>query len=135
MADTATLAPPIVPAATTTDDTETTARGTLEISPRAIERIAEATALQARGVIRQEATFGRGLPKAKAQLAGQRVQLSVEIAVEWGYPLADLAADVRGRLTRTVIALTGLGVDSVSVDISAVELPNTDSQRKLRRVV
>nr|WP_238356606.1 Asp23/Gls24 family envelope stress response protein [Kribbella italica] len=109
----------------------------MEISPRAVERIAEATALLAPGVIRQEATFGRGLPKAKVQLAGQRVRVDVEIAVEWGYPLADLAAEVRGRLTRTINELTGLGVDSVSVDISAVELPTTDSQAKNspRRVV
>ncbi|MEV6413642.1 Asp23/Gls24 family envelope stress response protein [Kribbella sp. NPDC051718] len=112
-------------------------RGRLEISPRAVERIAEATALKARGVFRQQATFGRGLPAAKAQLAGQRVRLDVEIAVEWGYPLADLAAEIRGRITGTVAELTGLAVDAVSVDISAVELPESVNRagKNPRRVV
>ncbi|MEV8377701.1 Asp23/Gls24 family envelope stress response protein [Kribbella sp. NPDC056861] len=133
MADTASLAPPMPMA--TTDVGDAGSRGNLEISPRAIERIAEATAVQADGVLRQEATFGRGLPKAKVQLAGKRVRVDVELAVEWGFPLADLAAEVRGRLNRTIGTLTGLGVDSVSVDISAVELPDTHVQDSPRRVV
>jgi uncharacterized alkaline shock family protein YloU len=112
-------------------------RGRLEISPRAVERIAEATALEARGVLRKEATFGRGLPAAKGQLAGQRVRLEVEVAVEWGYPLAALAAEIRGRIIRTVADLTGLRVDAASVDISAVELPETNIRpgNNPRRVV
>jgi uncharacterized alkaline shock family protein YloU len=48
-----------------------------------------------------------------------------------GYPLADLASEVRGRLAHTVAELTGLGVDRVSVDISAVELPNTETSRRV----
>jgi uncharacterized alkaline shock family protein YloU len=103
-------------------------RGRLDISPRAVERIAEATALQVAGVLRREATFGRGFPRAKAQLAGRRVGLDLEIAVEWGHPLAELAAEARGRVGRAVGDLTGLGVDAVRVDISAVELPDP-SQR------
>jgi uncharacterized alkaline shock family protein YloU len=112
-------------------------RGRLEIGPRAVERIAEATALEARGVLRKEATFSRGLPAAKAQLAGQRVRLDVEVAVEWGYPLAALAAEIRGRIVRTVADLTGLRVDAASVDISAVELPETNVRpgNNPRRVV
>jgi uncharacterized alkaline shock family protein YloU len=131
VADTAFLAPPVLDAATG----DAGSRGSLEISPRAVERIAEATAVQAAGVLRQEATFGRGLPKAKVQLAGQRVRVDVELAVEWGFPLADLAAEVRSRLNRTIATLTGLGVDSVSVDISAVELPDTHAKDSPRRVV
>ncbi|WBQ03881.1 Asp23/Gls24 family envelope stress response protein [Kribbella sp. CA-293567] len=128
MADTATLPPTATSEVLVPTDDGAGDRGSLEISPRAIERIAEVTALRAAGVLRQAATFGRGLPRAKAQLAGQRVQVGLEIAVEWGYPLAELAAEVRGRLTHTITTLTGLGVDSVSVDISAVELPTTGNR-------
>jgi uncharacterized alkaline shock family protein YloU len=106
-------------------------RGQLEISPRVVERIAQIAALEARGVIRQAASFGRGLPKAKAQLTGHRVRLQVEVAVEWGYPLADLAAEIRDRVGQAVVALTGLGLDAVSVDISAVELPAVPVQRRV----
>ncbi|MEU4396781.1 Asp23/Gls24 family envelope stress response protein [Kribbella sp. NPDC023855] len=135
MADTATLAPTGTPGTeSAVPDDGAGDRGRLEIAPRAIERIAEVTALQARGVLRREATLGRGLPKAKAQLAGQRVGLVVELAVEWGYPLAELAAEVRGRVTRAVTDLTGLGIDAVSIDISAVELPSTANPANPRRV-
>jgi uncharacterized alkaline shock family protein YloU len=110
-------------------------RGRLDISPRAVERIAEATALQVQGVLRREATFGRGLPRAKAQLAGRRVGLDLEIAVEWGHPLAELAAEARGRVGRAVADLTGLGVDAIRVDISAVELPDRHRVENPRRLL
>lgn len=120
----------------TTGRTDPGARGRLDLSTRAVERIAEASALRAQGVLRQGATFGHGLPKAKAHLAGQRVRLNVEIAAEWGHPLTELAAEVRGGVARTVTELTGLVVDAVSVDISAVELPTTKrSVPSPRRVV
>ncbi len=106
-------------------------RGWLEISPRVVERIAQVAALEVQGVIRQEATFGRGLPKAQAQYVEQRVVLQVEVAVEWGYPLADLAAEIRDRVGHTVVNLTGLQVDTVSVDISAVELPLEKTSRRV----
>ena len=136
MADTVILAPTATPETeSAVPDNGAGDRGRLEISPRAIERIAEVTAVQVRGAIRREATLGRGLPTAKAQLAGQRVRLDVELAVEWGYPLAELAAEIRGRVTRAITDLTGLGVDAVSIDISAVELPSTDNHANPRRVV
>ncbi|MGY4771244.1 Asp23/Gls24 family envelope stress response protein [Kribbella sp. CWNU-51] len=125
MADTTPLAPAAaIEQATARGGLDPGSRGRLDISPRVVERVAEATALQVHGVLRREATFGRGLPRAKAQLAGRRVGLDLEIAVEWGHPLAELAAETRGRVAQTVADLTGLGVDAVRVDISAVELPD-----------
>ncbi|MEV6283899.1 DUF6286 domain-containing protein [Kribbella sp. NPDC051770] len=115
MADTATLAPP--------DLADAGRRGTLEISPRAVERIAEITALKVEGVVRRPATFGRGLPKARADLAGQRVRVTVELAIEWGHPLDEVAAEVRRVLTHAVPELTGLAVAGVHVDISALAAP------------
>ena len=106
-------------------------RGWLEISPRVVERIAQVVALEVPGAIRQEATFGRGLPKAHAQYVEEQVVLQVEVAVEWGHPLADLAAEIRDRVGRTVVNLTGLEVDAVSVDISAVELPVEKTSRRV----
>ncbi|MFI5730013.1 Asp23/Gls24 family envelope stress response protein [Kribbella sp. NPDC051587] len=127
MADTAALTrPQPLNTAIATTATDPDERGSLEISPRAIERIAETAALQAPAVIRQDATFGRGLPKVKAQQAGRRLRLDVEVAIAWGHPLADTAAEIRNRVATTVADLTGLGVDLVNVDISAVTLSTPD---------
>jgi uncharacterized alkaline shock family protein YloU len=96
-------------------------RGRLEISSRAVERIAEVAAQQVGAVLRQPATFGRGLPHATARVAGQHVRLDLDIAVRWGRPLAETAADVRFLVADNVTKLTGLAVDAVAVDIVTVE--------------
>ena len=96
-------------------------RGRLEISSRAVERIAEVAARRVGAVLRQPATFGRGLPNATAQVAGQHVRLDLDIAVRWGRPLPEIAADVRSLVADSVTELTGLVVDAVAVDIVAVE--------------
>ncbi|MFC0626184.1 Asp23/Gls24 family envelope stress response protein [Kribbella deserti] len=112
-------------------------RGRLDISARAVERIAETCVLESPTVLRQGATFGHGLPKARVQLAGKHLRLDLEIAIAWGHPLAEVAADARSRVTRTVADLTGLGIDAVSVQISAVEVPDSTSREipRPRRVV
>lgn len=111
-------------------------RGRLDISARAVERIAEAAALQVASVTRQTATFGRGLPKAHALLAGNRVRLRVEIAVEWGRPLAEIATQVRSRVADTVADLTALRVDAVNVDITAVPTqPEPNTAQPARRLL
>jgi uncharacterized alkaline shock family protein YloU len=103
-------------------------RGRLEISSRVVERIAEVAARRVGAVVRQPATFGRGLPNAAAQVAGQHVRLDLDIAVRWGRPLAMTAADVRSLVADSVTELTGLVVDAVAVDIVAVETdPHTSA--------
>ena len=96
-------------------------RGRLEISSRAVERIAQVAAQQVGAVLRQPATFGRGLPHATTQVAGQHVRLNLHIAVRWGRPLPETAAEVRSLVADNVTKLTGLVVDAVAVDIVAVE--------------
>ena len=105
------------------DELET--RGRTEIKPRVTERIAEVAATRVPGVARQDATFGRGLPRAEARQAGERVRLQVRIAVLWGRPLAQVAADTRTAVAQQVNALTGLVVDTVDVDIDTV-LPDRE---------
>jgi uncharacterized alkaline shock family protein YloU len=96
-------------------------RGRLVISSRVVTRIAEVAAQRVGAVLRQPATFGRGLPHATAQVAGQHVRIDLHIAVLWGRPLAETAADVRSLVADHVTELTGLVVDAVAVDIVAVE--------------
>jgi uncharacterized alkaline shock family protein YloU len=100
-------------------------RGRTEIKPRVTERIAEVAATRVPGVAQQESTFGRGLPRAEARQAGQRVRLQLRIAVLWGRPLAQVAADTRTAVAEQVNALTGLVVDTVDVHIDTV-LPDRE---------
>ncbi|TCC32155.1 DUF6286 domain-containing Asp23/Gls24 family envelope stress response protein [Kribbella sindirgiensis] len=96
-------------------------RGRLEIAQRAVERIAEITARNHGAVVRRDAVLGRGLPKARAVIAGQRVRIEVQVAAAFGVPLNEVAAEVRRNVAADVERFTGLGVDRVDVDLSAVE--------------
>ncbi|MFF0341405.1 DUF6286 domain-containing protein [Kribbella sp. NPDC004875] len=100
-------------------------RGRLDIAPRAVERIAEITARRHGAVVRRDAVLGRGLPKARAVVAGRRTRIEVQVAAAWGRPLADVAAEVCRAVTDDVERFTGLGVDRVDVDITAVDPPST----------
>ncbi|MGZ0145888.1 Asp23/Gls24 family envelope stress response protein [Kribbella sp. WER1] len=96
-------------------------RGRLEIAQRAVERIAEITARRHGGVVRRDGVLGRGLPKARAVVAGRRTRIELQVAAAWGRPLAEVAAEVQQAVTEDVERFTGLGVDRVDVDITAVE--------------
>ncbi|GAA1598318.1 hypothetical protein GCM10009742_52080 [Kribbella karoonensis] len=91
------------------------------IAQRAVERIAEITARRHGAVVRRDGVLGRGLPKARAVVAGRRTRIEVEVAAAWGRPLEQVAAEVRQAVTEDVERFTGLGVDRVDVDITAVE--------------
>ncbi|MBB5840666.1 Asp23/Gls24 family envelope stress response protein [Kribbella italica] len=107
MADTTTLPAPA-------------ARGRLEIAPKAIEKLAERAALDVAAVIHRGTTFGRGLPKATSNTVGSRVRITLQLAVLWGRPLPEIAAETRAHVATTVAGLTGLAVDLVDVEITAV---------------
>jgi uncharacterized alkaline shock family protein YloU len=85
-----------------------------------VERIAGIAALRVDSVVRQPATFGRGLPNATAKVAGHHVRLDVDVVVRWDRPLPETAAAVRSLVAEHVSELTGLVVDAVAVDIVAV---------------
>ncbi|MFD7155003.1 Asp23/Gls24 family envelope stress response protein [Kribbella sp. NPDC059898] len=102
-------------------------RGRLVIAQRAVERIAEITARRHGAVVRRDSVLGRGLPKARAIVAGRRTRIELQVAAAWGRPLEEVAAELRQAVTEDVERFTGLGVDRVDVDITTVE-PRTSHQ-------
>jgi len=104
-------------------------RGRLEIAQRAVERIVEITARRHPAVSRQAGVLGRGLPKARAVVAGKRVRLELETAISWPHPLDATAADLRQAITAAVEELTGLGVDRADVVITMVDASEVSSSK------
>lgn len=103
-------------------------RGRLTIRHRAVERITEAAALNTPGVHRHGSGLGRlagrDLPRVDVDVAGDHVRADVEVAVEWGRPLAATAIAVRRDVTRALSDHSGLTVDHVTVHIATVISPN-----------
>lgn len=127
VADAATVAPVAEPSSVSHGGD----RGRLDIAQRAVERIAEITARRHGAVVRRDSVLGRGLPKARAVVAGRRARIEVQVAAAWGRPLEEVAAEVREAVTADVERLTGLGVDRVDVDITTVE-PRTTANDATR---
>jgi uncharacterized alkaline shock family protein YloU len=104
-------------------------RGRLTVRDRAVASIATAAALGADGVHRHGSGLsrvaGRELPRVDTFVAGDRVRVDVEIAVQWGRALADTAAAVRRDITAALATQSGLAVDGVTVHVAAVVAPST----------
>ena len=105
-------------------------RGSLQVRGRAIEHLVEAAVLTTPGVRRHgkalSGLIGHDLPRVDAVVAGDHVRTAVEVAAEWGRPLATLSADARGRITTALRDHAGLAVGGVTVHVAAVLPPSTE---------
>jgi uncharacterized alkaline shock family protein YloU len=108
-------------------------RGHLTLRDKAVERIVYAAALEAGGIERESHGLakiaGRELPRAEVVVSGDRVRANVDVAAQWGRPLAATAAEVRDRVTRGLAELGGLTVDAVTVHVRSIVGPQTTPHR------
>lgn len=99
-------------------------RGRTIIENAVLEHIAVHAALEVSGVIATgsdlDKLIGRRLPKAGARVAGTRARVLVEVAAAWPHPVATVAAAVREHVSERLLALTGLQVDAVDVEVARV---------------
>lgn len=108
------------------DSAEVGARGTLVIRDKVVQRIAGYAAVNTPGVVRHSSGLdrvtGRDLPRVASTIAGGHVRATVELAVAWPQPLAQIAAAVRAAVIEQVGTQTGLQVDTVDVAVPSVLL-------------
>jgi len=111
----------------TSSRAEARSRGRLTIAARVVETVATVavnavpgTAADGSGL---DAVVGRRYPKVSADVAGDHATIRVDVAVEWGYPLADTAGAVRDRVRTQVRDLVGVEADTVDVTVARVVLP------------
>lgn len=127
-------AAPVAEHASGLDDAAT--RGSLTIADQVIEKIAVVASGRVDGVAevgsKMEQLVGRGFPRAQARVAGDRVRISVEIAVIWPAVLATVAKEVRDRVSAQVESSVGCHVDAVDVTAGKVVAPVQREVRSLR---
>lgn len=115
---------------------DSVARGSLTIADTVVEKIAVIASGGVDGVAevgsRMERRVGRGFPRAQARVAGDRVRISVEIAVIWPAVLATVAKEVRDRVTTQVGSSVGYQVDAVDVTAGRVVAAVAREVRSLR---
>ncbi|MET0475674.1 MAG: Asp23/Gls24 family envelope stress response protein [Mycobacterium sp.] len=111
-------------------------RGSLTVRNRAVERLSARAALETDGVQQfrrgVDKLTGRELPKISVVVSGDHVRASVEIAIEWGRPLAATTAAVRSRIAQALSTMGGLTVDGVDVHVAGVVPETSATQRTLQ---
>lgn len=119
-------------------------RGSLQVAERVVVAIARAAAMEVPGVAtptqnknaskntggvsgitsqigdQLTSAVGRTLPRAAAQVAGDRARITLEVALIWPHPAATTAAAVRDHVSARLHQYAAITTDSVAVTISTV---------------
>ncbi len=111
-------------------------RGSLWVADKAVERIATHTAALVDGVVQTRSGLdklvGRRLPKASSDVHGDRVRISVDIAVQWPLSVADVARAVRDDVHAAVSHLAAMRVLGVDVSVLQVERRTAAPTRRVQ---
>jgi uncharacterized alkaline shock family protein YloU len=126
---------------TTSVEKLTSSQGTTSIADTVVQKVAGLAAREIRGVYdlgggaaRAFSAIRERIPGATAS-AGQGVSVEVgetqaavdlQILVDYGVPIAELAASVRRNVINAVERMTGLQVVEVNINVSDVHIPGDD---------
>ncbi|MFF8828783.1 Asp23/Gls24 family envelope stress response protein [Streptomyces sp. NPDC015131] len=124
-------------------------RGRTTIADGVVEKIAGLAARDVAGVHAMGSgvsrTFGAvrdrvpgGRPSVtrgvKAEVGEVQAALDLEIVVEYGYPIMDVAGEVRENVISAVERMTGLDVVEVNIAVSDVKLPEDEDDEQESRL-
>jgi uncharacterized alkaline shock family protein YloU len=124
----ATTPVPVVPPGPAPAGDDAAERGSLEIAFTVVRRIAEYAADCSEGTMRtQRRVVGLGLGEAGATARvsgyGDQVDLRLEVPLAYPAPIALTVEAVRGNVRERVETLTGYGVRTLDVTVSALTVP------------
>ncbi|EOD59779.1 Asp23/Gls24 family envelope stress response protein [Amycolatopsis vancoresmycina] len=129
--------------ATTTESALVTKQGTTTIADTVVQKIAGLAAREVRGVhdlgggaARALSAIRDRIPGASASV-GQGVSVEVgekqaavdlQVLVEYGVAIADLARSVRRNVITAIEQMTGLQVVEVNINVTDVHIPGDDEE-------
>ncbi|MFF4652929.1 Asp23/Gls24 family envelope stress response protein [Streptomyces sp. NPDC001380] len=114
-------------------------RGRTTIADSVVEKIAGMTAREVPGIHSLGAGMARTLGAVRDRVPGGRANVSrgvkvevgerqaavdIDVVVEYGVPIAEVAADVRSSVIAAVERMTGLEVVEVNIAVDDVHLPD-----------
>ncbi len=108
-------------------------RGSLEVHPTVVRKVAERAADATPGVVRAPrkiAGIGAGEQGASAKIDGfgNEVDVMLDVALRYPSPVRELTDEMRRRVTDEVHRITGYRVRSVRITVSAL-LPESRTRR------
>lgn len=72
-----------------------------------------------------QSSAGRGV---KVEVGQKQTAIDLQVVVEYGVSITDLAAEVRENVIAAVERMTGLEVVEVNIAVNDVHLPDEDTQ-------
>jgi uncharacterized alkaline shock family protein YloU len=117
----------------TSDPPSAEDRGSLEVHPTVVRKVAERAADSTPGAVkapRKIAGIGAGEQGASAKIGGfgGEVDVTLDVALHYPSPVRELTDDMRRRVTDEVHRITGYRVRSVRITVSAL-LPKSRPSR------
>ncbi len=88
------------------------------------------------GAVREKVPGGtRSVPRGvKAEVGEKQTALDLEIVIEYGVSISDVARDVRENVVAAVERMTGLEVVEVNIAVSDVKLPDEEDEEPEPRI-
>ena len=127
---------------TTQDDEIVTEESGIKIADDVVAVIAGKAASEVSGVFGMSGGFAGGITEVfgkknfskgiKVDVQEQEVKIDVNIIVEYGARIPDVAFEIQNRVKKAVEGMTGLDVLEVNVHVQGV---NTDMQDKKEEIV
>ncbi len=109
--------------------------GRITISEEVISTIAQLSAEKVDGIARGSSGAGGGLksifggedvsPIIRTELGDEGVRLELKIAVEYGYPVHEVAQGIQVRVQKDIEELAGVHVAGIDVNVRRVVPPHT----------
>lgn len=119
-------------------------RGTLNIDPKVVEKIAATAAVEidhVGGAARRVLTLAIGSddnaerPRVHAEVDGGLVTLDVRCSIAYPAPVATVTQKLRAHLTARIAELTALEVRQVDITVAALTLPSGSSSDPARELL
>lgn len=105
--------------------------GRTQVAARVVAAVAR---LAAESVPHVDSVIGGGRrPVTDVAVAGSHVVVDVELSVDYGVAIADVARQVRRQIARHLAEQTGLSVAEVNVEVTDVRVPRRPAHAGARR--
>ena len=122
-------------------NTEETAAEGIQIADDVVAIIAGKAVSEVNGVAGMAGGFAGGITEVlsgkknlskgiKVDIGEKEAKIDVNIIVEYGVRIPDVAFEIQNRVKKAVEAMTGLNVSSVNVHVQGVNIPEEKEEQK-----
>lgn len=114
--------------------------GQIQIADDVIATISNTAAFEVEGVVSQEGNFSGGIAEilgkrnltkgVKIDVEDNKVKISINLSVKFGYKLAEVADNVQKKIKSLVETMTGLNVTQIDINVVGISFAREKTKKK-----